>query len=105
MAYVCFTTIATLTVDDHDLLGGLLLGEGVEDEVDSLAEHDPVRADLLRGANVEVGNQVGLDVVEDVRRHLLGVAASRKVLESALDGDDIVTVGAALDVRNLGTAW
>ena len=94
----------TRTVDNHDLLGSLLLGEGVEDQVDGLTEDDTVRADLLARSDIEVRNRVGLDVVEDARRHLVGVAAGREVLESALDGDDIVTVGATLDIRDIGGA-
>ena len=89
------------TVDDHDLLGSLFLRERVKYHVNCIAKDDTVRAELLRAPNVQVRDGIRLDVVEDIRCHLLGVAARREVLESALYGDDVVTMGAALNVRDL----
>ena len=98
---ICFTSGIELTVNNHDLLRSLLLREGVEDQVDGLAENDTVGANLLRAADVQVGNRVGLDVVKNARSHVLGVAACGEVLQRALDRNDIVAVSAALNVRYL----
>ena len=91
----------TRTVDDHDLLRGLFLRERIEDQVDCFTKHHTVRADLFRGTNVQIGDGIRLDVVEDVPCELLRVATGLEVLNSALDGDNIVTVRATLNVRDL----
>lgn len=89
------------TVNDHNLLGCLLLRESVEDQVHRLTEDNAVCAELLGRSDVQIGEGIGLDVVEDIGSELLRVAPSLEVLESALDRDNVVTMGAAFNVRNL----
>ena len=87
-----------LTVDDQDLPGGLLLGQGIEDRVDGLTEDGTIGNDFLRGTNVLVLGDAWFDVVQDVTGKARWLAAPFEVLQSRLDGDDIVGVTGALDI-------
>lgn len=83
------------TIDHHNLRGRLFLGQGVEDHVRRPAEQNTVCAHLLGRADVEVRIWVGLDIVVNVSQRLQ--AATFEVLGGSLNGNDIVTMRAALD--------
>lgn len=92
-----------LTVDDHDLARGLLFADLVQNAVDGFTKDDTGGADLLGRPDVEVRNRVRFDVEEDVPSETGWVSTGFKVLDRGLDGDDVVTVGRALDVGDAGS--
>lgn len=90
------------TVDDQDLLGGLFLAESVQDQVDGLAEDHAVGTNLLGGSLEDLWGGVGLDVVQDVAGHFIGVSAGFEVVQGSLDGRRVVSVGRSLQISDTG---
>jgi hypothetical protein len=91
-----------LTVDDHDFLGRFLLGELVENSIDSVAEHHSIGTDLFGRTNIENRVRGRLDVVINIRAKVVRVPAGLKVVHSSFDGHNVMTVGRTLNVSD---AW
>ena len=87
------------TVDDQDLLGSLLLGQGIENGIYGLTKDGTICGNLLRGTKVLITERVGFDAVQDVASNVGFPAALLKVFQSRLDGNNIVGMATAFHVR------
>lgn len=85
------------TIDDHNPLGGFLLAELVEDQVDCLTKHNTVG---IAATGTFVDDRIGgrFDVVQDVCSKVIWVTASLEVVDGSLDGYNIVAVSRSLNI-------
>ena len=85
------TRVRKRTVDNHYLLGRLLESQLVEDQVNSLTKCGAVSADFLCGAKIDERRGGWLDVRQNARDRIR-ISVVRKILDSGLDWNDVVTM-------------
>lgn len=88
-----------LTVDNQNFLSSLFLGQSIKHRVDGFTEDDTVGTEFLRGTKILVVEGVGFDSGQDISGDIGFPTTLLEVFQSRLDGNDIVSVTGALDVR------